>query len=1030
MDNIFGIPANTLLTILLIMMGFIVLIMIYSAWRYPLAFRLGVRNIPRRKSQTALIIGGLALSTLIITSALGVGDTIDYSVRSDVYANLGGIDEQIGTTTLGAPAGLGFGGGSAPNVSTVTWFSADVAADAAALVDGETIDGVVAVAIETLPVLNTASNLSEAAVQVRGLGEITGSGLTAPAGLANLADDEVLLNESLAEQLNASTGDELMLIMGRPTPVTVAGIVPDGELAGSGPTLIWTLDQAQVFLTRPGEITDIFVSNAGNAETGVDATEAAITTLSQLLPDTLSLTAVKADQLETAASSAEFITTLFVTFGTFSIFSGILLIFLIFSVLAAERKSELGMGRAVGLQRADLVRQFVSEGLAYNFLAALIGAFLGILASLLLARLIADLLSGGSLNVTPYISPRSVVIGYSLGVVVTFVTVSISAIRISNINIIAAIRDLNLPNLPRESQWTLFLHPFLVWRAAIAKAGEGNRREALRLFLVAGPKAILSFWGGLLARGPVLLALGYAMAWVGVNVAEQSGVYGLGVSLFLIGLGQLLHWIRLSARLSYSLVGLSLILYWSLPTREVGRLADLNSNPGDFFISGIFLVGGAIILFLYNADSLLNLFAGVLGRMGRLLPVARMSIAYPVNAKGRTATTLAMFSLIIFTLVGTITITNTFSNFLDPESGSGGYDVLVQPYPFNPVSQADLEAQVAALVADGEIAAPEALAAATFAPVTAKSPEMADFAGYAINGVDAQFLATQKLELANIADGYDDPAGVWAAIQSDPTLVVVDNFVIDRSGDPTYQPDEDTFAIRSISAGSVGFAPVDIEIMDASGEAHTFTVIGVLGSAPSFFGALMNSEAAAGLGYDQPNRFFIRVADGEDVRQTANVIEGALSSSGVQTTLMKAQLEQSRDTIRSVFYLIQGFIGLGLLVGVAALGVIMIRSVVERRQQIGVLRAIGFQRSMVQGVFLFEGFFIAGLGTFIGYVLALTFAYNLYLQVAADQGLAFLPPWAGLAAIAVIILAASLVTSWLPARATAKVTIAEALRYE
>ena len=617
-----------------------------------------------------------------------------------------------------------------------------------------------------------------------------------------------------------------------------------------------------------------------------------------------------------------------------------------------------------------------------------------------------------------------------LGVVVTFVTVSISAIRISNINIIAAIRDLNLPNLPRESQWTLFLHPFLVWRAAIAKAGEGNRREALRLFLVAGPKAILSFWGGLLARGPVLLALGYAMAWVGVNVAEQSGVYGLGVSLFLIGLGQLLHWIRLSARLSYSLVGLSLILYWSLPTREVGRLADLNSNPGDFFISGIFLVGGAIILFLYNADSLLNLFAGVLGRMGRLLPVARMSIAYPVNAKGRTATTLAMFSLIIFTLVGTITITNTFSNFLDPESGSGGYDVLVQSNPFNPVSQADLEAQVAALVADGEIAAPEALAAATFAPVTAKSPEMADFAGYAINGVDAQFLATQKLELANIADGYDDPAGVWAAIQSDPTLVVVDNFVIDRSGDPTYQPDEDTFAIRSISAGSVGFAPVDIEIMAASGEAHTFTVIGVLGSAPSFFGALMNSEAAAGLGYDQPNRFFIRVADGEDVRQTANVIEGALSSSGVQTTLMKAQLEQSRDTIRSVFYLIQGFIGLGLLVGVAALGVIMIRSVVERRQQIGVLRAIGFQRSMVQGVFLFEGFFIAGLGTFIGYVLALTFAYNLYLQVAADQGLAFLPPWAGLAAIAVIILAASLVTSWLPARATAKVTIAEALRYE
>ncbi len=34
--------------------------------------------------------------------------------------------------------------------------------------------------------------------------------------------------------------------------------------------------------------------------------------------------------------------------------------------------------------------------------------------------------------------------------------------------------------------------------------------------------------------------------------------------------------------------------------------------------------------------------------------------------------------------------------------------------------------------------------------------------------------------------------------------------------------------------------------------------------------------------------------------------------------------------------------GLGLLVGVAAVGVIAFRTVVERRQQIGVLRAIGY----------------------------------------------------------------------------------------
>jgi putative ABC transport system permease protein len=653
-----------------------------------------------------------------------------------------------------------------------------------------------------------------------------------------------------------------------------------------------------------------------------------------------------------------------------------------------------------------------------------------VLAALLLAGTITGLLGASDLNISPRVSPRSALIGYSLGLVISFITITISAVRISRVNIIAAIRDLDLPTLPRERQWTLFVRPFTVWRAALAKAGAGNRRTALRLFLLAGPKAVLSFWAGLLARGPILLALGYMFAWVGVNLAEQGGVYGLGVSLFFIGLGQLAAWLLTSARVAYSLTGLALILYWSLPTRDVGRLSELGSNPGDFFISGMFLVGGAIMLFLYNADALLNLFAGVLGRLGRLLPVARVSIAYPVKAKGRTATTLAMFSLVVFTLVSTTTITNTFSNFLNSETGSGGYDVLLQSNPFNPIAVDQMAATIDDLAAQGTIAAPEAFASAVFAPVQAQSPNMSRLASYAINGVDDAFFASQGLELAGIASGYDDEAAVWRALQSDPTLVVVDNFSIDRTGDPTFQVDDDSFLITAISGSDTEFEPLTIQIAAADGQARDFTVIGVLGSAPSFFGAMMNAEAAAGLGFDAANRYFLRLPDGVEARTVANAIESEYSRNGLESVLLKEQLDASRQSVRSIFYLIQGFIGLGLLIGIAALGVITIRAVVERRQQIGVLRAIGFQRNMVQGVFLFEGVFVAGLGTVIGYSLALTFAYNLYLQVAADQGLAFLPPWPALIGIALAIVAASLLTTWLPARATANVTIAEALRYE
>ena len=52
----------------------------------------------------------------------------------------------------------------------------------------------------------------------------------------------------------------------------------------------------------------------------------------------------------------------FTTFGSFSIAAGILLIFLIFVMLSAERRSELGIARAVGTRREHLVQMFVVRG--------------------------------------------------------------------------------------------------------------------------------------------------------------------------------------------------------------------------------------------------------------------------------------------------------------------------------------------------------------------------------------------------------------------------------------------------------------------------------------------------------------------------------------------------------------------------------------------------------------------------------------------------------------------------------------------
>ncbi|HRW11223.1 MAG TPA: hypothetical protein P5121_39250, partial [Caldilineaceae bacterium] len=53
--------------------GAVVLVLLYLAllyFRNPVLVKLGLRNIPRRPTQSVLIVIGLALSTIIIISAL------------------------------------------------------------------------------------------------------------------------------------------------------------------------------------------------------------------------------------------------------------------------------------------------------------------------------------------------------------------------------------------------------------------------------------------------------------------------------------------------------------------------------------------------------------------------------------------------------------------------------------------------------------------------------------------------------------------------------------------------------------------------------------------------------------------------------------------------------------------------------------------------------------------------------------------------------------------------------------------------
>jgi hypothetical protein len=85
----------------------------------------------------------------------------------------------------------------------------------------------------------------------------------------------------------------------------------------------------------------------------------------------------------------------------------------------------------------------------------------------------------------------------------------------------------------------------------------------------------------------------------------------------------------------------------------------------------------------------------------------------------------------------------------------------------------------------------------------------------------------------------------------------------------------------------------------------------------------------------RPSTYYIKVKEGANPRAVANEVEKAFLSSSLEATVSADAFAQGQAITRGILRLFQGFMALGLLVGIAALGVISSRSVVERRQQVG-----------------------------------------------------------------------------------------------
>src|ERR671916_1969858 len=109
METLFGVPTDQLMYVLLAVFGAGALILGLSALRNRVAFKMAVRNIPRRKSQSVLIVLGLMLATMLFSASFTTGDTLTNSLRLQSLESLGQVDVQVQADGAGASGQQEFG---------------------------------------------------------------------------------------------------------------------------------------------------------------------------------------------------------------------------------------------------------------------------------------------------------------------------------------------------------------------------------------------------------------------------------------------------------------------------------------------------------------------------------------------------------------------------------------------------------------------------------------------------------------------------------------------------------------------------------------------------------------------------------------------------------------------------------------------------------------------------------------------------------------------------------------------------------
>jgi putative ABC transport system permease protein len=959
-------PVTQLLAIVLFVLA---VIGILAIRRKTLA-KMALRNIVRKRKFTAIITAGLLIATAMISGSLVMADTLDYIIKKGTFDSTGAVDIVVSAKDY---------------TSKDVYFDASIASNLrTAISNGSTtyVDGAAPAIRESISVMNQATGLPYPSAILFGfdlnstLNPLLDENKN-PVTLDDISGQKMVINNALADELNAKVGDTLEIIgpMDVPDFAQVSHIAFDNAMGKwqNNKIVFVDLEFAQnVVMDRPNMINKLDVSNTGSISSGYMVTDQAVRELKGLLPTGLDYVydTVKKDGVDAAKATSDSISQLFIIMSSFTIIAGVALIVNLFVMLAEERKPEMGISRAIGMQRGDLTQAFLFEGVVYALFAAVIGAFVGLLIAGIMMGLFSSLMGGSGMAFTLHFKPISLLVAGCAGFLITLLTIVLASWRVSNLNIVRAIRDIPEP--------------------VLAKSG--------RKYLAAGILGIVIGF----------LMLGASM------VSKQAAGLDAGPALLVLGASMVL--IRyVHPRWPFTVSG-AFIIWWVLDPTNVhdALFGTIKSGMEMFIISGILLVIAGVVIAIFNSDILLAGLSSVARRRRSLLPVFKTAISYPMNKKFRTGLSLFIFALIMFTMTMMAMIASFERESVDAttQQFSGGFELMGMSIKDVPTSA--LNAGMQDLRDAGVI---DRVEASVTAPISIIKNGTNETVPYYMLGMTQSMLENNKFSLNVRSSEYASDEEVWRAVAQNSSLVVIDGSVRGSS--------------YGLSAGTLRLDLGEIisMVMSDGHQVHA-KVIGIMDQTMNMAVFTSNDFILNSTFVVQRNLFYISTSHQSNWTDTkvAQELEKRFVTYGMRIYVARDTIETLMGIVSSTMQLMEIFLGMGLIVGISGLGIITIRSVAERRQEIGVMRSIGFQRDMILKTFMLETSFVSLLGIALGVVLGLALSYRLWEWGGFRKYSPFVVPWLELLMLVAIAFLITLAATLPPARSASKLAPAEALR--